>query len=128
MQRIVPYLLYADAPAALEFLCRAFGFQERSRYPMADGRIGHAELLFHGNVVMLASAYEELGFASPRDLPGVPAQVLCFVDDVDAHHAVARAAGATIAAAPADQVHGGRSYRVVDPEGHRWIFATPAAS
>jgi uncharacterized glyoxalase superfamily protein PhnB len=48
------------------------------------------------------------------------------VDDVDAHHARARAAGATIAAPPEDQPYGDRSYRAVDPEGHRWIFAGPA--
>jgi uncharacterized glyoxalase superfamily protein PhnB len=47
------------------------------------------------------------------------------VDDVDAHHERARAAGATIAAAPADQPHGSRIYRAVDPEGHRWIFSQP---
>ena len=43
-QRVIPYLGYADAPAALEFLCNAFGFEETMRMPMDDGRIGHAEL------------------------------------------------------------------------------------
>ena len=57
-------------------------------------------------------------------LPAVHSQVHCYVDDVDAHYERARAAGATIAAAPRDEDHGERSYRAVDPEGHRWIFAT----
>jgi len=123
-QRIIPYLAYADAPAAIDFLCRAFGFEERFRFPMPDGSIGHAEITYEGRVVMLASAYAELGFASPRDLPGVHAQIYMQVENVDAHYQRAREAGATIAAAPRNQ-HGQRMYRALDLEGHRWIFAMP---
>ena len=93
-QRIIPYLAYADAPAAIEFLCKAFGFEERYRLPMPDGRLGHAELAYRGNVVMLASTFPEMGFASPKDLEGIHTQVTCYVDDVDAHYARARSAGA----------------------------------
>ena len=125
MQRIIPYLTYADAPAAIGFLCQAFGFEERFRYPMPDGRIGHAELGYQDNVVMLASAYEGFG-ESPLRLPAVHSQVYCFVDDVDAHFARARAAGATVASEPKNE-HGTRFYRAVDREGHRWIFAMPHA-
>src|SRR5256885_9954413 len=106
VQRIIPYLAYADAPAAIDFLCRAFGFEERFRYPMPDGRIGHAELVFQGNVLMLASTYEGFGM-SPADLPAVHGQIICYVDDPDAHFARARAAGATIVVEPTDQ-HGNR--------------------
>lgn len=122
--RFAPYLSYADAPAAIEFLCRAFGFEESYRLPMPDGRLGHAELRFGESAIMLASAFPEMGFVSPRDLDGVHSQVHCWVDDVDAHCERARAAGATIVAEPEDQPYGDRSYRVTDPEGHRWIFAT----
>lgn len=125
MQRIIPYLTYADAPAAIGFLCRAFGFEERFRYPMPDGRIGHAELGYQDNVVMLASAYEGFG-ESPLRLPAVHSQVYCFVDDVDAHFERARAGGATVVGEPKNE-HGTRFYRAVDPEGHRWIFAMPHA-
>jgi len=107
MQRIIPYLSYADGGAAIDFLCAAFGFEERYRYPMPDGRIGHAELGYQGNVVMLASSMEGFG-TSPLVLGDVHGQVFCFV-----------------ASAPADD-HGLRRYRAVDPEGHRWVFATPA--
>ncbi len=125
LQRFVPYLAYEDAPAAIEFLCNAFGFQEQFRYPMPDGRIGHAEVTYHGHVVMLASAYKEMGLVSPSQLEGVHGQIFCTVDDVDAHHATAKAAGATIAAPPKDQ-HGQRIYRALDLEGHRWIFSSPS--
>lgn len=123
-QRLTPYLAYADAPAAIEFLCRAFGFEERFRFAMPDGRIGHAEVAYEGHVVMLASAFREMGFVSPRDLHAAHTQVHCRVDDVDAHYERSRAAGATIATAPGDQ-HGQRMYRALDLEGHRWIFSTP---
>lgn len=122
-QAIVPYLAYDDAPAAIAFLRDAFGFEERSRLPMADGRIGHAELAYHGNLLMLASAYPEMGFTSPAKLPSVHCQLRIEVEDVDAHFARARAAGATIACEPTLQPHGDREYRVVDPEGHRWTFS-----
>ena len=126
-QRIVPYLAYADGPAAIEFLCGAFGFKERSRHETSDGRIGHAELAFGDNVVFLASAYPEIGLVSPRELPAQHAQIMCFVDDVDAHYARAHDAGATIVGEPEDG-YGQRSYRALDAEGHRWIFASEIAS
>ena len=47
-----------------------------------------------------------------------------FTDDVDAHYRTARDAGAIVIAEPEDQFHGARSYRALDPEGHRFIFAT----
>ena len=123
-QRAHAYLVYEDAPAALEFLTKAFGFEETFRLTMDDGRIGHADLSYEGVVVAsLASLWREMGFESPRHLGGVHSQVNVYVDDVDAHHEQARAAGANIAAPPADQDYGARIYRVVDPEGHRWIFA-----
>jgi uncharacterized glyoxalase superfamily protein PhnB len=124
-QRIYPYLAYADAPAAIDFLCRAFGFEERMRFSMPDGRLGHAEIALSGHVIMLASAHEEMGFNSPTLFTGVHSQVLVQVDDVEAHYQRAKEAGATIAAAPTDQ-HGQRMYRALDPEGHRWIFCNDA--
>ena len=123
-QRVIPMLSYADAPAAIDFLCRAFGFEERSRMPMPDGRIGHAEVGYQDNVVMLASEYPEMGLASPQNVSTRHCQLMCYVDDVDAHHARAREAGATVVAEPEDQFYGDRVYRAVDPEGHRWLFAT----
>lgn len=126
-QRIYPYLAYADAPAAIEFLCRAFGFEEQMRFAMPDGRIGHAEIAVHGHVIMLASAYDEIGFTSPRVFTGVHSQVLVQVDEVDAHYQRAKEAGATIATEPTDQ-HDQRMYRAMDLEGHRSTFASPLES
>jgi uncharacterized glyoxalase superfamily protein PhnB len=118
-------LVYPAAPAALDFLSRAFGFEERFRMDMPDGSVG---LGLGEEVVMLASEWPAGGVVSPLRLPAVHAQIHVLVDDVDAHFARAYAGGATIAAEPADQDHGTRSYRAIDPEGHRWIFASPLRS
>ena len=123
VQRFVPMLVYKDCPAAIEFLCRAFGFTELSRLAMPDGRIGHAELEFKGQMLTLSSEFEEMGLVSPQSLSALHCQINCRVDDVDAHFETARSAGATIVEAVADQFHGDRNYRAVDLEGTRWIFS-----
>jgi uncharacterized glyoxalase superfamily protein PhnB len=128
VQTIVPMLVYADAPGALEFLAEAFGFIERYRMDMPDGSVGHAEIGLGDQVVMIASEWHAGGVVSPLRLPALHAQIFVRVDDVDAHHARARAAGATIAAEPADQEYGERTYRAIDPEGQRWIFGAPLGS
>jgi len=94
---------------------------------MQDGRIGHAEMALGESVLYLASLWKEVGNIRPKDLPGVHCQLYCRVDDVDTHFRRARDAGATVINEPADQGHGERTYRAVDPEGHRWIFGSPVA-
>ena len=120
---ISPMLVYNDAAGAIEFLCKAFDFVEEFRVPMPDGGIGHAELRYRGSVVMLASAFPSFGLVSPASLTEFHCQLYCAVPDVDAHYAKSRANGATIVTEPRLQDHGSRSYRALDLEGHRWIFA-----
>ena len=127
-QRIVPMLAYRDAPAAIDFLCEAFGFEEAFRLDMDDGTIGHAELSFGDAVVCLATCWDEAGFASPAEISKRHSQVQVYVDDLEAHHARAREAGATITAEPQDQFYGAKTYRATDPEGHWWIFVQPTES
>ena len=121
-QRIVPALSYDDAPAMIEFLCRAFGFEELYRLEMPGGSIGHAELTYAGHTVTLATAWPEGGLGSPQDLPHLHACIQVYVDDVDAHYERALAEGATILQEPEDQFYGDRVYRAADPEGGRWWF------
>jgi uncharacterized glyoxalase superfamily protein PhnB len=63
--------------------------------------------------------------ASPADLGGKNTQRVHvqLPGGVDDHCEQARAAGATIMAEPEDQFYGDRTYRAIDPEGHRWTFA-----
>ncbi|MCA9671504.1 MAG: VOC family protein [Myxococcales bacterium] len=119
---LMPMLPYRDAPAAIRFLCDAFGFEERMRYEMPDGSIGHAELTRGDAVISLATVWDAGGLASACELEALHCQLMCFVDDVEAHYARARAAGATVITQPENQ-HGMRTYRALDCEGQRWIFA-----
>lgn len=129
---VVPMIAYQDVAAALDWLARAFGFQERTRITMPDGSIGHAEMELGDGVIMLAepspdyqgpARHAESCEAARKWLavPYVIDGVHVYVDDVDAHFATARSSGATILSEPTDSGYG-RSYRAADPEGHRWMF------
>jgi len=50
---VIPCLRYRDAPAAIEWLCRAFGFEKHLVVPNQDGTIAHAQLSFGAGMVML---------------------------------------------------------------------------
>ena len=65
-QRIVPFLGYEDARAAIDWLGHAFGFREKrdQRYE-EDGTITHAELELEGASIYLSTP---AGYASPRTL------------------------------------------------------------
>jgi uncharacterized glyoxalase superfamily protein PhnB len=119
--RISPYLYYADAAAAIEWLTGAFGFRERMRMPGEDGRIMHAEIELDGGVVMLATPPRP-GFKNPNALGTTHSSVYTYVDDVDAHFARARDAGAEILQEPETMPYGDRHYGVKDAEGHEWWF------
>lgn len=120
--RISPYLDYEDTGAMVAWLGRAFGLVERHVQRDADGRVRHAELAFEEGVVMLGSPGGD--FRNPRRLGQVTASLYVYVDDVDAHCARARAAGAEIIEEPAEQPYGDRRYGARDPEGHHWYFAS----
>jgi len=115
-----------NAARHIEWLCKAFGFEVVIKVEGEGGRIEHSEIALGGGLVMLADDRADRTWRkAPKQVGGVNTQTMCiFVDDVDAHCAHARAAGATIAAEPAEQPHGDRSYRALDPEGHRWTFST----
>ena len=126
-QQVFPYLAYEDAPAAVDWLCRVFGFEALDVQTIPDGRVVHAALSLQGAQVMLASLFDGGGYRSPRGLDALPSHVLIHVDDVDAHFRRAESVGATIRYGPVDQPWGARLYEAIDLEGHRWAFMQPQA-
>ena len=125
---VIPALRYRDAAAAVEWLCKAFGFEKRLVVPGDDGNVVHAQLVFGNGMVMLGSGrdgdYSD-AVRPPADAGGVPSQgPYIVVADADAHHARAAAAGAEIVEKLADADYGGRGYSCRDPEGHVWSFGT----
>ena len=125
---IIPCLRYRDAHAAIEWLCKAFGFEKHAVY--ADGdTVHHAQLSFGNGMVMLGSAdnSSEWGrqIVQPEETGLRETQSPCvIVVDADAHYARAKAAGAAIVMDIADQAYGGRGYSCRDPEGHLWWFGS----
>ena len=128
--RISSSVVYEDPAKAIDWLCSAFGFEVRLKVEGDDGAIHHSELVFGEGVVMLGSGSREATYRkkSPRQLGGANTQsMMVYVDDVEAHCARARAAGATIATGPethdyGDEYWSDRMYEAVDLEGHHWWF------
>jgi hypothetical protein len=60
--QVVPYLLYEDAGAAMDWLIKVFGFTERVRDRQSDGTVRHRELVLSNcGVIMLGSGVAEAG-------------------------------------------------------------------
>ena len=132
--RLSPALFYDDAATAIDWLCRAFGFDVRLKIEGDHGRIEHSELVYGEGVIMVGTAGPNVRRpgvtfrTSPKAVGGANTQTLMlYVDDVEAHCSRTRAAGATIFAEPEEHDYGAdhwsdRSYGAVDPEGHHWWF------
>jgi PhnB protein len=121
VQTVTPYLLYEDVAAAIDWLCDAFGFEERLRFADGSGIVTHAELTLGGGEVFLGHPGPD--YRSPRELGAFTHLVHVYVDDVDAHCARAVEAGAPVLGELQDTPYGDRRYDTEDIEGHRWSFA-----
>jgi uncharacterized glyoxalase superfamily protein PhnB len=115
---IIPTLRYQDAKGAIDFLERAFGLERREVMENDDGTIGHAELTHGRGMVMIGSRKEGDRYDTGR------AVLYAIVDDPDALHDRAKAAGATIVMELTDQPYGSREFAAEDPEGNVWSFGT----
>ena len=128
--RISCTLWYQDEREAIDWLCRAFGFEVRLKVEGDNGEIHHCELVYGEGVIMVGQPKSDK-FPQTR----APAQVgggntqnlMVYVDDVEAHCARARAAGATIIKEPTTSDYGeeywsDRSYECRDLGGHHWWF------
>jgi uncharacterized glyoxalase superfamily protein PhnB len=117
-----PFTHYDDAHAAIDWLCGAFGFERGVICEGEHGTVAHAELTHGPSVFMLGSSDTGIGLKSPRALGGATGGVYVHVEDVDAHYARARAAGAELVRELADTSYGSREYLARDPEGNLWGF------
>ena len=124
--RVSPYLLYEDAPAAVEFLQQTFGFELRLSQIGAAGRTHNELVLGDDGLVMLGQAGE--GFSSPRTLGSFPPSMIhVYVDDVEALHARAKDAGAEVTDLELSPA-GDRRFTATDPEGQIWVLAQRVSS
>jgi uncharacterized glyoxalase superfamily protein PhnB len=107
---VIPELPFPDVREGAEWLCRAFGFEERLQ--IGDHR---AQLVYGDGAVVVIQ-----GQAGPS-------HVMVRVENADAHRAQAEAAGAKILTEPADHPYGERQYAAEDPAGHIWKFSESIA-
>jgi uncharacterized glyoxalase superfamily protein PhnB len=129
--RIASSAAYENANQAIDWLCKAFGFEVRLKIDGEGGRVEHSELVLGGGMIMVgdnAGAKGRDWYKSPSQVGGANTQaMMVFVDDADAHCARARAAGATIFQEPTTNDYGDdywtdRTYGAVDIGGHHWWF------
>lgn len=123
---LIAAVFYRDPWAALVWLEKAFGFERSMVIADNDGKPVHLEMRFGDGLLMVGSEWADF-IASPAAVGGKNTQILHvhLAEDVDAHCARAKAAGAVILQEPADQFYGDRAYRARDPEGHVWAFGQP---
>src|SRR5258708_22301823 len=113
---VTPYLSVKNASQMIEFYKKVFGATETMRFPMPDGRIGHAQLEIEGAQLMIADEFPEMGFKSPISL-GVarsPVSIHLYVADVDDVYKRALAAGASSMREPTNQFYGERNAQIKD--------------
>jgi uncharacterized glyoxalase superfamily protein PhnB len=125
---IIPCLSYKDPNAAIDWLCRAFGFQVHAAYKDDAGTVMHAELILGNSMIMVGPSGTGVlasHLATPAKANGLCTQVVyVIVEDTDAHYAKAKAEGAKIVLELEDKDYGGRDYCCRDSEGNLWSFGT----
>lgn len=121
---LYPYLRVHDAEAALAFYQRVFGAKVRLRLDEAGtGRIGHAELVFGENMVLMVSdEYPEFGILGPKSVGGISITLHLHVDNADRLIDRAVAAGAELVRPAEDAFYGERGGTIRDPFGHEWLI------
>jgi PhnB protein len=114
------------AAKALEFYAAVFGAAERMRFPGPGGTIRHAEVQIGDSVVMIEDEDPQRRTKAPPSggLPGFPAFLFIYVEDVDAVIARAVELGATLYRPAQDQFYGDRDGYIIDPFGHGWAVAS----
>src|SRR5262245_17554324 len=123
---MIPYLTVRDADRAIEFYEEAFGFEKHNCMQKPDGKTGHGEMKYKGNVVMMF-APEGMMASKPMQAPAsegrdIPVNFYVYTDNVDAQFERALQAGAKARQEPEDMFWGDRIATVVDPDGYLWTF------
>ena len=127
--QIISSLCYQDAPAAIDWLGKAFGFTAHLVVPGEEGVVMHAQLKSADgkSMIMLYSVRDgdpHHNNRTPDQLGGNTQSLYMVEPDLDNHHARAAAAGAKVLMPPTEQEYRGSYYTCVDPEGHVWNFGS----
>jgi uncharacterized glyoxalase superfamily protein PhnB len=126
---VIPCLSYRDAAAAIEWLCKTFGFETHAVYSGENGTIAHAELSFGNGMIMCGTKKSDTPYGrwikQPDEINGCETQTAyLIVADADAIYDRAKAAGAEILLDIKTEDYGGRGFTCRDLEGHIWNFGS----
>src|SRR5207237_121181 len=80
---VTPYLIINGAAEALEFYKKAFGATEKMRMPMAEGKIGHAEIKIGDSPIMLADEFPGMDYLSPITCGGTSVAIMLSVEEME---------------------------------------------
>jgi uncharacterized glyoxalase superfamily protein PhnB len=118
---LLPHIGYQNVVEACAWLGRVFGFKEAYRYgkPVAG-----VQMYLGQAYIMLRSARQ--GCMIPARLGYGTQNLTIFVEDVDAHYAKAKEAGARIVEELRETEYGERQYGAEDLDGHLWLFSRHA--
>jgi uncharacterized glyoxalase superfamily protein PhnB len=111
---VTPVLIYPDVPAAVAWLERVFGFQERVR--IGEGHRAQLRVGLDGALVVADVRGEQVSPSGGL----VTHLVKVRVPDVDEAFADARDAGARVLQEPVTHEYGERTCLLEDLAGHRW--------
>lgn len=133
MQNIIPMLSYENGISSLEWLKKAFGFEENMEMRFVEeGVLTHSELKAGESTIMIATPsldYESINKQRKRDkqmdkwlsVPWVVNGLLVYVENVDEHFKKAKENNAEILS-EIEEDFPGKRYRCADIEGHSWMF------
>ncbi|WP_055599714.1 VOC family protein [Streptomyces aureus] len=113
---VTPWIISRDTVRLIAFLERAFGAEELACLTGEDGSVQHAEVRIGDSVVMMFDARPEW--------PATPGFLRLYVDDADAVHRRAVAAGGTSVTEVTHLFFGDRVGRVRDPLGNLYWIQT----
>jgi uncharacterized glyoxalase superfamily protein PhnB len=119
-----PILGYRDLGAAIDWLCRVFGFEPLEVMRNEDGSYAHVELRLGAGVIMPTTTRDQTNPENPWEGPIGTQGLYVALDGVEAHYERAVAEGAEIVRPLATTDWGSREYTARDLEGHLWAFGT----
>jgi uncharacterized glyoxalase superfamily protein PhnB len=123
--RLYPTMRCRDIDAMIAWLKDVVGFTERVAYRGDDGVIHHAEFAYGPSLLMIGQCRDDAYGKLVGAIDGRRTDALYVaVDDPDALHARARAAGSKIEMELHNTDYGSRDFACRDPDGNLWSFGT----
>jgi uncharacterized glyoxalase superfamily protein PhnB len=128
---LTPYLAVGDAQKAVEFYTEVFGFAIHQLLADKKGHVIFARLTYKGCNFIIAP-HEAFENEHPGHPPSVaptlsPLVLYVYCDNLDQRYQKAVEYGLKILMQPVLRFWGDRMFRVVDPEGYIWDFASREA-